>query len=282
MPPAADSMVVVEPSASVSEASGARSPTSGPAAMSVRQPSAGAGVGVFVGTGVGVSVGLGVGVFVGTGVGVSVGLGVGVFVGTGVGVSVGCGSGVGGGFSSVLSIVPWRPPNRSGAAVGAGVGVLVGARVGVSAGTGVGVFAGTGAGVSAGTGAGVGVGVFVGTGAGVSVGTGAGVDVALPQAASASMSSAAAAARRRRPYLGAAPIAYMLSASRRDGIPEGDELRGDDEAVAVLKAREDSNLISRHSSAVACREPTTTRRHNLRELGDHVRFSGDGATSRRD
>ena len=254
MPPAADSMVVVEPSASVSEASGARSPTSGPAAMSVRQPSAGAGVGVFVGTSVGVSVGcgLGVGVFVGMGVGVSVGLGVGVFVGTGVGVFVGCDSGVGVGFSSVPSIVPWRPPNRSGAAVGAGVGVLVGARVGISAGAGVGVFAGTGAGVSTGTGAGVGVGVFVGTGAGVSVGTGAGVGVALPQAASASMSSAAAAARRRRPYLGAAPITYMLSASRRDGIPEGDELRGDDEAVAVLKAREDSNLISRHSSAVAC------------------------------
>ena len=261
MPPAADSMVVVEPSASVSEASGARSPMSGPVAMSVRQPSAGAGVGVFVGTGVGVSVGLGVGVFVGTGVGVSVGcgLGVGVFVGRGVGASVGCGAGVGVGLASVPSIVPWRPPNRSGVAVGAGVGVLVGAGVGVSAGAGVGVFAGTGAGVSAGTGAGVGVGVFVGTGAGVSVGTGAGVGVALPQAASASMSSAAAAARRRRPYLGAAPIAYMLSAFQRDGIPEGDELRSDDEAVVVLKAQEDSNLISGHSSAVACRGPQVCR-----------------------
>ena len=255
MPPAADSMVVVEPSASVSEASGARSPTSGPVAMSVRQPSAGEGVGVFVGTGVGVSVGLGVGVFVGTGVGVSVGLGVGVFVGRGVGVSLGCGSGVGVGFSSVPSIVLWRPPNTSGVAVGAGVGVSVGAGVGVSAGTGVGVFAGTGAGVSAGTRAGVGVGVFVGTGAGVSVGTSAGVGVALPQAASASMSSAAAAAPRRRPYLGCAPITYMLSASRRDGIPEGDDLRGADEAMVVLKAREDSNLIRGHSSAVACRGP---------------------------
>ena len=130
MPPAADSMVVVEPSASVSEASGARSPMSGPVAMSVRQPSAGAGVGVFVGTGVGVSVGLGVGVFVGTGVGVSVGLGVGVFVGRGAGVSVGCGAGVGVGLASVPSIVPWRPPNRSGVAVGCRCGSVGGRQSG--------------------------------------------------------------------------------------------------------------------------------------------------------
>ena len=261
MPPAADSMVVVEPSASVSEASVARSPMSGPVAMSVRQPSAGADVGVGTGVGVLVGCGVGVGVFVGRGVGVSVGcgLGVGVFVGRGVGVSMGRGAGVGGGLASVPSIVPWRPPNRSGVAVGAGVGVLVGAGMGVSVGAGADVFVGTGAGVSVGTRAGAGVGVLVEIGAGVSVGTGPGVGVALSQAASASISSAAAAARRRRPYLGAVSITYMLSASRRDGIPEGDELRADDEAVVVLKAREDSNLINAHLSAVACRGPYVHR-----------------------
>ena len=98
-PPAVASMVAVEPSASVSEASVARSPTPAPVARSVRQPLAGAGsgVGVSVGTGVGVSVGcgLGVGVFVGRGVGVGVSAGCGVTPGAGVGVSVGCGAGVG-------------------------------------------------------------------------------------------------------------------------------------------------------------------------------------------
>lgn len=57
------------------------------------------GVGVLVGSGVGVSVGTKVGVSVGAGVGVSVGTKVGVLVGSGVGVAVatlvGIGVGVG-------------------------------------------------------------------------------------------------------------------------------------------------------------------------------------------
>ena len=104
-----------------------------------------AGVGVLVGTGVGV--GVGSGVLVGTGVGVGVGCG--VLAGTGVGVGVGCG---------VLT--------------GTGVGVGVGVGCGVLAGTGVDV--GVGCGVLARTevGEGVGSSVLVGEEVAATVGRG--------------------------------------------------------------------------------------------------------------
>lgn len=168
LPPAADSMVVVEPSGRVREASVARSPMPEPVATSVRQPVAGAG------SGVGVSVGSGAGV----GVLVGAGLGVGVFVGcgVGVGVSVGCGSGVG-------VLAGCAPVDGAGVGVGAGVSVGSGAGIGVLVGAGVSV------------GCGSGVGVFVGAGGGGLVGIAVGGSLA--QAASARTSSAAAAVRGR-------------------------------------------------------------------------------------
>ena len=120
-----------------------------------------AGVGVLVGSGIGVLVAVGIGVLVGTGVGVLVAVGTGVLVGAGVGVLVAVGAGV---------------------FVGAGVGVRVAVGIGVLVGAGVSVLVAVGAGVLVGTGVGVlvavGIGVLVG--AGVLVGISVGVTFFTP------------------------------------------------------------------------------------------------------
>jgi len=54
----------------------------------------GCGIGVSLGSGIGVSLGCGIGVSLGSGIGVSLGSGIGVSLGCGIGVSLGSGPGV--------------------------------------------------------------------------------------------------------------------------------------------------------------------------------------------